>query len=275
MVTERKPMKNNGIPSKGFTLPPENAMLVDRELLGSIVQQAVLEAAGKLNLDNPTEMEIGMSGGKDMLHRTRVMVGQHDSGKPIYKQVQAQSMDALNDRIVQTYIDSGRIQEFLTRDELPKQLTRTLFGPFAEDFRARFKVPKLKPRSLQQYDLVLYSKLMPTFGERFLEDITTADIQDFLNQNRTASEKTLKNWLTVLKPLLRYAVEQGILVKSPADSMTIFIPSRTKTVRTALSGEQFADILAGIKAMQDGPEKLAISIIAYTGVRRGEMLGLQ
>ena len=54
--------------------------------------------------DAPVEGEKQMS-----LYRRRVRIGEHDDGSPIYKRIQAMNEDEANDRIVQAYIDSGRI----------------------------------------------------------------------------------------------------------------------------------------------------------------------
>ncbi len=228
------------------------------------------------NLENLiTRYGSGISKENDMLQRTRVMIGYDDDGYPIYKQIKAQDTDSLNDRIIQSYIDSGRIWDFMPQNNQPKPETKTLFRPFAEEFRERFKVPKLKPRSLEEYDKVLFGKLIPIFGSRPIEEITTADIQDFLNQHKEKARSTLTNWLAILKPVLRYAAQQGIIPRNPADSMDLFIPSDKVTKRTALTEEQYSSVLAQINQMKDSYEKTAIATICYTGMRRGEMLGLR
>ena len=53
-----------------------------------------------------------------MVHKHRVRIAASDDGAPVYKWITAHSVDALNDRIVQTYIESGRIGEFM---KMPKR----------------------------------------------------------------------------------------------------------------------------------------------------------
>ena len=46
-------------------------------------------------------------------HRQRVMISTNDDGTPVYQWVQDDSLNELNDRIVQAYIQSGRIWDFM------------------------------------------------------------------------------------------------------------------------------------------------------------------
>ena len=45
-----------------------------------------------------------------------------------------------------------------------------------------FKKPKLKPKTFQSYVGYLHTHLYPAFGERFIEEIATQDIQQFMNE---------------------------------------------------------------------------------------------
>ena len=77
--------------------------------------------------DVPTKGETKMP-----LLRRRVLIGFHDDGKPIHKQIQTKNVDEENDRIVQAYVDCGRIWEFITAEESKPQLkTETNFQAYA------------------------------------------------------------------------------------------------------------------------------------------------
>ena len=68
-----------------------------------------------------------------MVHKHKVRIASSDNGAPVYKWITAHSVDALNDRIVQTYIESGRTGEFMkmpkghavVEETKPKQKTKT------------------------------------------------------------------------------------------------------------------------------------------------------
>lgn len=246
---------------------------------GIILNSANLESIKELarNLENLTmRMETGVSEGNDMLQRTRVLIGQHDSGEPIYKQLKAQSIDLLNDRIVQTYIDSGRIWEFMPRDGKPQ--TKTLFQPFAEEWFKRFKsVPNVKPRTEKTYRDTLRAAIFPAFGNRIIEEITAADIQDFLNQqcNDGMKKKTINGRMNLLSQIFRWAQECKLIESNPMKSMTIKNPSKETTSRKVFTTEQFITFLRNLFQLPEGRERLMGALITFTGMRRDELLGLK
>lgn len=134
-----------------------------------------------------------------MVHKHRVRIAASDDGAPVYKWITAHSLDALNDRIVQTYIESGRIGEFMkmpkkravVEETKPKQKTKT-FSAYVEEWLTVYKAQSLKPTTLRGYRSMMSAHLTAAFGNRDLADITTADVQNFLNERSHLSHKTLK-----------------------------------------------------------------------------------
>lgn len=53
--------------------------------------------------------------------RPMVLIGHDPGGKPKYRRISGRSQDEINDKIVQTYVDSGRIWEFIPAGEMPEQ----------------------------------------------------------------------------------------------------------------------------------------------------------
>lgn len=84
-----------------------------------------------------------------MVHKHRVRIAASDDGAPVYKWITAHSVDALNDRIVQTYIESGRIGEFMkvskrravVEEPKPKQKTKT-FSAYVEEWLTVYKAQR-------------------------------------------------------------------------------------------------------------------------------------
>ena len=104
-----------------------------------LLQQAAnlisMLTGGVQNLDNLTSDITGMTKKENIMpiQRQRVIVDYNDDGTPIYKQLQASSANDLNDKIVQSYIESGRIWEFM-QGKKPK--SKTLFREYAEKWIA-------------------------------------------------------------------------------------------------------------------------------------------
>lgn len=128
------------------------------EQVNAVVWQALTmlhqQQAQPQNIDNDIMSFAGMTGGKEVMakERRRVVIGYHDNGQPIHKQVQAQSEAAMNDKVVREYINSGRIWEFIPENERGRVKTQTPLKPLAENWMEVYKRPKLTPRTYQTYE---------------------------------------------------------------------------------------------------------------------------
>lgn len=217
-----------------------------------------------------------------MVHKHRVQIAASDDGAPVYKWITAHSVDALNDRIVQTYIESGRIREFMklptkraaaVEEPKPKQKTKT-FSAYVEEWLTVYKAQSLKPTTLRGYRSMLSAHLTAAFGDKQLADITTADVQLFLNERSHLSRKTLKLMLDFMGQVFKDAIEDGFMQTDPTASRKLVIPSTRKTEREAISMEEFQAILANLEKLQPQDRRL-MALLMLTGMRRGEVLGLQ
>lgn len=70
------------------------------------------------------------------------------------------------------------------------------------------------------------------------------------------------------------ALEDGVIKKNPAKSRKLVNPSSKKTVRKALEMEQVMEILSNQDKL-DVNERRLMALLMFTGMRRGEALGLQ
>lgn len=245
------------------------------ETISNALEIAKAILAGQTNLDNRTA-DFAMSKQEDdMAIRHRIRIGNNDDGSPIFKQVQAKSVDDLNDRIIQTYIESGRIQEFMDKGETARKKTQTNFRDYAERWMATYKLHQLKQRVYQTYTGYLRTHLYPAFGDKMIEDISIENIQCFLNDRKDLAKKSLKNYLCLLAEILDFAVEDKIIEENPARSKKISNPATKETPREALSEKAIKQILHDLFNLQDCREKLMVGLLLFTGLRRGEALGLK
>lgn len=121
---------------------------------------------------------------------------------------------------------------------------------------------------------MLSAHLIAAFGDKQLDEITTADVQLFLNERSHLSCKTLKLMLDFMVQVFKVAIEDGYMEHDPTASRKLVIPSTKKTEREAISMEEFQDILANIGKLQTQDRRL-MALMMLTGMRRGEVLGLQ
>ena len=247
--------------------------------LKKLIQQTVSETVACMTLDNPTADRAVSEGDDDMaLIRRRIVIGYNDDGTEIVKRIQAKDENEANDRIVQAYIDSGRIWEFLDRrvpEGTQKKITKTQFRAYTETWMKTFKLPKLKPKTYQSYVGYLHTHLYPAFGERFIEEITTQDVQQFMNDRAHLARKSLKSYHDLLAQILDAAVEDKIIAENPAKSRRIANPSTKEKERVAVPEVQFREITKSVMNLENGAEKLMLALLIFTGMRRGEALGLR
>lgn len=216
-----------------------------------------------------------------MLHRQKVRIAVNDNGAPVYKWISAHTMDELHDRIVQTYVESGRISEFMKMPKKkivveppkPRRKTKT-FSAYVEEWLTVYKAQSLKPTTMRGYRSMLSAHLTKAFGRKQLADITTADVQRFLNDRSHLSRKTLKLMLDFIGQVFKDAIEDGFMQTDPTASRKLVIPSTKKTERDAISMADFQDILGNLDKLQPQDRRL-MALMMLTGMRRGEVLGLQ
>ena len=103
--------------------------------------------------------------------RRRVIIAYNNDGTPVYRQVQGSSQEEINQRIVQAYIESGRIYEMLPglAPSSEAQKGDVLLKEYAEKWLARKR--KLKPNTVVRYKKNLKEYILPCLGEMALEDI--------------------------------------------------------------------------------------------------------
>jgi integrase len=133
----------------------------------------------------------------------------------------------------------------------------------------------LKPSTLRGYRSIVSAYLLPAFGERRLEDITSEEIErwraELAGRQRALSNASKSRILTLLHGILRRACKVHRLpinaaacverhrVRSSGD-IDVFSPEEVwALVRAAASDQDAAIFLAA----------------AFTGMRRGELLALR
>lgn len=151
------------------------------------------------------------------------------------------------------------------------------FGDYAARWVARVAAHK-KPRTAETYRLNLRDHLLPAFGDRPLDAITRAEVRDFLLRKLEAGygTQTVRLMLATLRRCLNVArFEDEAIATNPADRLGHLVPRR-KGPRPDLA------MPAGTRrrflaAARKEHARLAVmfTVAAYTGLRLGELLGLQ
>ena len=166
---------------------------------------------------------------------------------------------------------------------LPGQTPR--FGEFADGWLRR-KARDLRLKTLESYQATVDVHLQPVFGEMRLGAITRRDVEAFLtakreNGTRRGKQKkrvplsvtTINYGLSVLKFVLKDAVDQGVLGQNPAAAVKP-LRSPDHDDRDTMRILQPAEIVNLLQAA-DGPYRSLYQLAVHSGMRRGELVALR
>ena len=100
------------------------------------------------------------------------------------------------------------------------------FAPYAKNWLSLYKENTLKHTTLREYTTLLNKHILPSLGEKDIRDITTDDVQRFMNSKADMSRKSIHEMVMVLDMVLESAVEDGIITRNPARSKRLKNPSK-------------------------------------------------
>ncbi len=146
-----------------------------------------------------------------------------------------------------------------------KEYTDCIFNVFLK--------PRWKESTAGTNKFLLDKHIIPYFGEMTLASIDTAVIQRFFQTKQHLSKSYTKQMLIMLHEIFENAVEDKKIKEDPTNSKRITLPQK-QTKRAALEPEQFMDIVAHLDCL-DPEDALFMALLCFTGMRRGEILGLK
>jgi integrase len=129
----------------------------------------------------------------------------------------------------------------------------------------------VKPSTLASYKSALELHILPSFGDCQMSEIVPLQVEQFLQAKLKAglSPKTARNLLGILQGIFSLAVDNDLIAKSPVRNR--HKPTVRRIEKPIWSPMQMREIL------ESTPEKYRVlfQVLALTGARTGEVLGLQ
>ena len=129
----------------------------------------------------------------------------------------------------------------------------------------------VKPSTLASYKSALELHIFPAFGNCQMSEVVPLQVEQFLQTKLKAglSPKTTRNLLGILQGLFSLAVDNDLIAKSPVRNR--HKPTVRRIEKPIWSPMQLREIL------ESTPEKYRVlfQVLALTGARTGEVLGLQ
>ncbi len=195
--------------------------------------------------------------GYSIVYRTPERKQKWESGFEKRRQAEERLREVLGD------IHDGTYRE-------PKPI---LFATFAEQWLQDYGKVKLKPATYSEYESHLRNHLLPAFGQMDLRWVSRHRIQQHVAKKLDEghlSSKSIRNILVPLHRMLYHAVQWGYLRHNPADG--IEKPRQEHREMDYLTPEEFQRLL---DAVDDSGHRTLFLTAVLTGLRQGELLGLQ
>ena len=167
------------------------------------------------------------------------------------------------------------------------------FSEFTEIWKRDYGSKELAPSTYKRYCRMLETRLLPYFGHFYINKIKPTDIMKFYdllekdtqlvrkkgnNGSKTKkplSGKTILEHHRLLRAMLHKAVYWQLIVTNPAERVQP--PKARKPKRRSYDDEQTKILLENLEllSIEDTKYKVAITLTIFTGVRLGELMGLE
>lgn len=167
------------------------------------------------------------------------------------------------------------------------------FSEFTEIWKRDYGSKELAPTTYKRYCRMLETRILPYFGHFYINKIRPTDIMKFYdllekdtqlvrkkgnNGSKTKkplSGKTILEHHRLLRAMLHKAVYWQLIVANPAERVQA--PKAKKPKRRSYDDEQTKILLENLEllSVEDTKYKVAIILTIFTGVRLGELMGLE
>ncbi len=167
------------------------------------------------------------------------------------------------------------------------------FSEFIEIWKRDYGSKELAPTTYKRYCRMLETRILPYFGHFYINKIRPTDIMKFYdllekdtqlvrkkgnNGSKTKkplSGKTILEHHRLLRAMLHKAVYWQLIVANPAERVQA--PKAKKPKRRSYDDEQTKILLENLEllSVEDTKYKVAIILTIFTGVRLGELMGLE
>src|SRR3989338_8545920 len=144
------------------------------------------------------------------------------------------------------------------------------FNEFIDKWLDEHAQPRIKAHTLYKYKNALKCHVRPVLGDYYVGRITPNDIRKLTSKLiKIRSAKTTNNILTMIKTIFKYARRWGYIRISPAEDV-----DKYRVEREEMDYLRPDEIQLLLKHC-DEPFKTFVLTAVLTGMRKGELLGLQ
>lgn len=201
-------------------------------------------------------------------YRCIAIIGKLDNGKPNRIESNATTKKAAESKLEEKlkYIASGKCKVGTEKKNI-------YLNEWINKFLREYKSVNLKQTTLDQYESLYKAYIYPYFEGYHLRSLTTSRIQNFINfmyHDKRLSASTIRSTVNVLSIAIDKAVKLGYTDNNPTTDVEL--PPIKKSVVDALNADEIKKLF---NVLDEEFYGYAIKLCISSGLRRGELLGLQ
>ena len=155
------------------------------------------------------------------------------------------------------------------------------FQELAEEWFDSYAKNALKSTTYERMEQLKH-RIYPIFGHMRIDKITARHLQGFVNSltqeganertGKPLAPKTIVHYLSFISDVFSYAVRMDLVFENPCRK--VVVPRGESKEKPIYSQEEMARLLMAING-EDTKYRAFFFLIAYSGFRRSEMLGLE
>lgn len=155
------------------------------------------------------------------------------------------------------------------------------FGFFVDEWRSKYAERKLSAGTVEVYNYYLKGHILPEFGHRRIDQIIPMHVTDYLISLETAHKDgkegglapaTIQKHYNLLSSIFQFAKRNGLIKDNPVENAEKPVAKKAETdVYTTNEVHELFKLLE----KEEAHHELMIRLAIETGMRRGELLGLQ
>jgi len=192
------------------------------------------------------------------------------TGKPKRKSFYGKTRKEVADKMAQP------MQE--VRNGMYIEPSTITLGEWMDKWLVAYKKGQLRPGTYENYEVLINTHINPSLGKIPLSKLQPHTLQNFYNEKLESgrmngkgglSTRTVRYFHAIIREALEQAVKEGILPRNVADATN---PPVIKNKQMQLLTE--SELLTFLESVKEDRLYAAYVMVATTGLRRGELLGL-
>lgn len=198
----------------------------------------------------------------DKRRRAKIKVGANPDGTPIIKYASGRTKQEMEDNKAEL--------KRIYREGLQDVQADVMFGAYVWEWYETYKRPHIGEGSHRAYKSAMDNYILPAFENRQLRTIKPIELQKLLNSVSDKGRATVGYINSVIQRVFERAMVDRIISYNPTIALTA--AHADAATKRALTPEEEA---AALYVARTHPWGLLLYVLYYTGVRRGEALGLK